>query len=131
MRIIPLADRPHVDEGITLWMGDSRAHWEGDTLVVETTNYHDRGWIASSAAGGRIKGIPTSEELLVVERFTRVAEDTIMWEVTVQDPDTYTGPWTVSMPLSRDPEYQLFEYACHEGNWAVRNALSGARALER
>ena len=131
VRIIPLDGRPRVAEDVTLWMGDSRARWEGDTLVVETTNYHDRGWIASSAAGGRIKGIPTSEELQVVERFTRVADDTIMWEVMVKDADTYTRPWTVSMPLTRDPGYQMFEYACHEGNWAVRNALSGARAQER
>ena len=131
VRIIPLDGRPHIGSNIGLWMGDSRGRWEGNTLVVETTNYHDRGWIASSAAGGRIKGIPVSEALHVVERFTRVDEDTINWEVTIEDPNMYTRPWTVAMPLARDPNYQMFEYACHEGNWAVRNALSGARAEEK
>jgi hypothetical protein len=130
VRIIPLDGRSHVGSNIGLWMGDSRGHWEGETLVVETTNYHDRGWIASSSAGGRIKGIPVSEALHVVERFTRVDEDTINWEVTIEDPNVYTRPWTVAMPLTRNPEYQMFEYACHEGNRAVRNTLSGARAEE-
>ncbi len=131
IRIIPMDGRPHIGSNIGLWMGDSRGRWEGNTLVVETTNYHDRGWVASSAAGGRIKGIPVSEALHVVERFTRVDEDTINWEVTIEDPNVYTRPWTVAMPLTRDPNYQMFEYACHEGNWAVRNALSGARAVEK
>ena len=130
VRIIPLDDRAHIDSAITLWMGNSRAHWDGDTLVVETRNFHNRGWIASSAAGGRIKGIPTSKALHVVERFTRVSEDTIMWDMTVEDANVYTRPWTVSMPLTNRPAYQMYEYACHEGNWAVRNALSGSRALE-
>ena len=131
VRIIPLDDRPHIANDITLWMGDSRAHWEGEALVVETRNYHNRGWIASSAAGGRIKGIPTSEALEVVERFTRVSDDTIIWNVTVEDSNVYTRPWTVSMPLTHRPDYQMYEYACHEGNLAVSNALSGSRALER
>ena len=131
VRIIPLDNRPHIDRDIKLWMGNSRAHWDGDTLVVETRNFHNRGWIASSAAGGRIKGIPTSKALYVVERFTRVSDDTIMWDMTVEDPNVYTRPWTVSMPLTHRPSYQMFEYACHEGNWAVRNALSGSRAVER
>ena len=131
VRVIPLDNRPHVDSDITLWMGNSRAHWDGDTLVVETRNFHNRGWIASSAAGGRIKGIPTSKALHVVERFTRVSDDTITWDVTVEDSNVYTRPWTVSMPLTHSPDYQMYEYACHEGNWAVRNALSGSRAQER
>ena len=131
VRIIPLDNRPHIDRDIKLWMGNSRAHWDGDTLVVETRNFHNRGWIASSAAGGRIKGIPTSKALYVVERFTRVSDDTIMWDMTVEDPNVYTRPWTVSKPLTHRPNYQMFEYACHEGNWAVRNALSGSRAVER
>jgi hypothetical protein len=130
-RIIPLDGRPHVASGIRLWMGDSRGHWEGDTLVVETTNFHDRGWIASSSAAGRMKGIGTSEALQVVERFTRVDSDTIEYEVTIEDPKVYTRPWTVAMPLTRDPNYQIFEYACHEGNRAVANVLAGARAQEQ
>ena len=131
VRIIPLDGRRHVPRDIGLWMGDSRAHWDGDTLVVETTNYHGRGWIASSAAGGRIKGIPVSEELHVVERFTRVSDDTIMWEATVEDPNVYTEPWVIQIPLTNDPGYVIFEYACHEGNLAVENILSGGRAVER
>ena len=112
-------------------MGDSRAHWEDEVLVVESKNFHTRGWISSSFAGGRLKGIPTSTALQVVERYERVSANTIMWTVTVEDPNVYTRPWTVSMPLTHRPNYQMFEYACHEGNWAVRNALSGSRAVER
>ena len=130
VRIIPISDRPHVDGNIRMWMGDSRARWEGDTLVVESRNFHNRGWIASSSAGRRLKGIPTSKALEVVERFRRVSEDTIIWTVTVTDPNVYTGSWTISMPLTRDPGYEIYEYACHEGNWAVRNALAGQRVLD-
>ncbi len=129
-RIIKVDDRPHVDDNIRQWMGDSRARWEGDTLVVDTMNFHDRGWIANSGGGGRMKGIPVSKRLHLVERFTRVSEDTLMWEVTVDDPNVYEGPWTVSMPLTQDPGYVMYEYACHEGNWAVTNTLGGGRALD-
>ena len=129
-RIIPMDGQPHIAPNIRLWMGDSRGRWDGNTLVVETTNFHDRGWIASSSAAGRIKGIPTSDALHVVERFTRVDADTIRWEVTIEDPNVYTRPWTVAMPLSRDPDYQIFEYACHEGNYAVPNILRGGRARD-
>ncbi len=129
-RIIPLDGRAHIAPNIRLWMGDSRGRWDGNTLVVETTNFHDRGWIASSASQGRIKGIPISDALYVVERFTRVDADTIRWEVTIEDPNVYTRPWTVAMPLSRDPDYQIFEYACHEGNYALPNILKGGRARD-
>ena len=127
-RVIPLDGRSHIDPDIRLWMGDSRGRWDGRTLVVDTTNFNDRGWIASSAAGGRIKGIPVSESLHVVERFTRVDADTIQYDVTIEDPPMYTAPWTVAMPLTRNQSYQIFEYACHEGNGAVANVLSGGRA---
>jgi hypothetical protein len=130
-RIIPLDGRPHLPSGIRLWMGDSRGRWEGDTLVVETANFLDRGWIATSSAAGRMKGVPTSDALHVVERFTRVDAETIEYEVTIEDPNVYTRPWTVAMPLTRDPGYQIFEYACHEGNRAVENVLGGARAQEK
>ena len=131
VRIIPLDGRPHIDPGITLWMGDSRGRWEGDTLVVETSNYNNRGWIATNAASGRVKGLPVSTELHVVERFTRIDVDTLNYEVTITDPQTYTRPWTVAMPMTRRPDYILFEYACHEGNHAVTNILRGARAQDR
>ncbi len=130
VRVIPLDNRPHINSRIRLWMGDSRAHWDGDSLVIETTNYNDRGMIASSSAGARLKGIPVSEELHVIERFTRISEDTIVWEVNIQDPQVYLAPWTISMPLTRDSEYIMFEYACHEGNHAVPNILRGGRANE-
>ena len=130
VRIIPLSDHPFVDPAVKLWMGDARAHWDGDTLVVETRNFTNRGWIASSGAGARLKGIPTSERLHVVERYRRVAENTILWTVTITDPNVYDAPFTIQMPLTRYPDYDIYEYACHEGNWAVRNALSGERALD-
>jgi hypothetical protein len=134
VRIIPVVDapgdRPFIHDNIRLWMGDARAWWEDDTLVVETRNFHNRGWIASSAAGARLKGIPTSKALHVVERYRRVSENTIIWNVTIDDPNVYTRPWTIEMPLTAEPGYEIFEYACHEGNYAVPNALSGQRVLD-
>jgi len=130
-RIIPLDGRPHLSANIRQWNGDSRGRWEGNTLVVDTTNYNGKGWIATSAATGRIKGIPQSEALHVVERFTRVDADTIGYEVTINDPNVYTSSWKVAIPLVRDASYQIFEYACHEGNQAVGNVLSGGRALDK
>jgi hypothetical protein len=113
------------------WNGDARGHWEGNTLVVETTNYNNKGWIATNAASGRIKGIPISEALRVVERFTRVDSDTIEYEMTVDDPNVYTKAWKVSFPMSKDANARVFEYACQEGNYAMTNILSGARAEEK
>jgi hypothetical protein len=130
-RIIPLDASPHLSSTVKLWTGDSRGRWEGNTLVIDTTNYNNKGWIATSAATGRIKGIPQSEALHVVERFTRVDRDTINYEVTIDDPNAYTQSWKVGIPLNRDPEYRIFEYACHEGNHAVGNVLSGGRAADR
>jgi hypothetical protein len=131
VRVIPLSDQPFVDDRIRQWMGDARAHWEGEVLVVETKNFHDRGWIATSGAGRRLKGIPVSTAHHVVERYERVSETTIMWDVTITDPKVYTAPWKISMPLTANPTYQMFEYACHEGNYAIPNALSGGRFLEK
>ncbi len=130
-RVIPLDGRPHVGQGIRLWNGDSRGRWEGNTLVVDTTNYNDKGSIATSAATGRIRGIPQSEALHVVERFTRIDANTIAYQVTVDDPIVYAQPWTVALPLNRDANYQMFEYACHEGNFSIPNELSAGRARDR
>jgi hypothetical protein len=127
-RVIPLDGRAHLPENVRQWDGDSRGRWEGDTLVVDTTNYNNKGWIATSAATGRIKGIPQSEALHVIERFRRVDQNTIAYEVTISDPNEYTQPWKVAMPLTRDPGYQILEYACQEGNHAVENVLRGGRA---
>jgi hypothetical protein len=131
VRVIHLNKEEHIDDKVKLYMGDSVARWEGATLVVETTNYNDRGMIASSSAGGRLKGVPITENLHVVERFTRVNEGTIIWSATITDPEIYTQPFTISMPLTRDNEYVMYEYACHEGNYAVPNTLSAGRAKDR
>jgi hypothetical protein len=129
-RIIPLDGRPRPK--IQQWNGESRGRWEGNTLVVETTNYNNKGWIATNVASGRIKGIPISEALRVTERFTRTAKDTIQYEATIEDPNIYTSSWKVSFPFTKDSgtQAQIFEYACHEGNYAMSNMLSAARAEE-
>ena len=131
VRVIPLSKTEHIDPKVRLWMGDSVAHWEGETLVVETTNFNDRGMIANSSAGGRLKGVPASEQLHVVERFNRVSEGTIIWEATMTDPEAFSSPVTISMPLTLENDYQMYEYACHEGNYAIPNILSAGRARER
>jgi len=96
-------------------------------LVVESTNYNNKGSIATSAATGRIRGIPQSDALKVTERFTRVDANTINYTVTIEDPKVYSKPWTVALPLNRDDTYQMFEYSCQEGNYAMANALSYGR----
>ena len=130
-RFIPLDGRPRIDPSIGLWMGDSRGRWEGETLVVETVNFTGKGWITPNQNAGRMHGVPVTRDLRVVERFTRVSEDILDWRVTVEDPRVYTAPWTLELPLTRDPAYELYEYACHEGNYAVANILRGARVKER
>lgn len=127
-RIVPLDGRPHVSSAIRQWDGDSRGRWEGNTLVIDTVNYNNRSQISTSAAGGRIKGITPSEKLHVVERFTRVNADTIRYEVTIDDQSTFTRPWKVSIPMTRDRNYQIYEYACQEGNYAMTDILNGGRA---
>jgi hypothetical protein len=121
-RVIPLDGRPHVGEGLQLWMGDSRGRWEGDTLVIESRNFTDR-----TAVGGA----PHSAQLRMVERLTRIDPEMLDYEVRIEDPDTFTRPWTMRMTLTTQPGYQIFEYACHEGNHAMRNVLSAERAYEK
>jgi hypothetical protein len=130
-RIIPLDGRPHIGPSFRLWNGDSRGHWEGNTLVVDITNYNDKGSVATNVATQRVRAIPQSDQLHAVERFTRVDENTINYEVVVEDPKVFTAPWKVTMPLHREPEYQIFEYACHEGNHAIPNTLSAGRARDK
>ncbi len=127
----PINGRPHLPSNIKQWNGDSRGHWEGNTLVVDTTNYNGKGMIATSAATARVKGIHQSEALHVVERFQRIDDKTLNYEVTITDPEIFSAPWKVSMPLSRDPNYLIYEYACHEGNHAMENILSGGRLAEK
>jgi hypothetical protein len=119
-RIIPLDGRPHIGRAIRQHMGDSRGHWEGDTLVVETTNF-------TEAAAYRGADAAT---LRVVERFAHAAPDRIAWTATIDDPATWTRPWTLGMSLTRDPQ-PLLAYECHEGNYGLRNILSAARATDR
>jgi hypothetical protein len=121
-RLIPLDNRPRSSSKMRSYMGEPRGHWEGDTLVVETRNF----------IGGRlaITGAPYSEDLTLVEHFRRTGPQTLEYSVTVNDPRTYTAPWTATFPLTAEPGYQIFEYACHEGNYAMRNRLSAARAEE-
>ena len=121
-RVIPLDGRPHVGEGIRQYMGDSRAHWEGDTLVIESRNFTDR-----TAVGGA----KHSEGLRLIERFTRVDPEMIDYEIRVDDPATFTAPWTMRMTITSQPDYEIYEYGCHEGNNAMRNALSAERAHEK
>ena len=127
-RIIPIDSRPPLPARHQLWNGDPRGHWEGDTLVVETGNFNDLGWISTSQAGGRIKGIRHTSKLRVVERFTRMSTKEISYTATVTDPEIYTQPWTVSFPLTADPNYRIYEYACHEGNYAMEGIMRGKRA---
>ena len=121
VRIIPLDGRPPLDERIRQWNGDSRGYWEGDTLVVETGNFSDK----------TEHRFPSSKDLRAVERFTRVDENTIRNEFRIDDPATYTQPWVAVRSMPRLFDYHIYEYACHEGNYAMTNALSGARAEER
>jgi hypothetical protein len=119
-RIIPLGNQPHVSKGIQLDMGDARGHFEGNTLVVETTNFRDRTIYRN--------GNPKTFRL--VERFTPTSKKTLEWSVTVDDPATWTRPWTFSLPLTVNDDEPLYEYACHEGNYAMKNILSWSRKAE-
>jgi len=126
-RVIPLDGRPHASPNIRSYMGDARGHWEGNTLVVETTNF--LGGKTAIAVNGW--GTPASDALKVVERFTRLGPDEMRYEMTVDDPKTYVRPFKVAFPLTQEPGYRNFEYACHEGNYAMADSLSGARAQEK
>ncbi len=129
-RVIPLDGRPHVSPDVHLYMGDSRGHWEGGTLVVETTNFTAKDAIGSNGAG--YPGDPGyhSDRMKIIERFTRTGPKTLEYRATVDDPKTWTKPWTMLIELQRNDDYQIIEYACHEGNYAMTDILSGARTEE-
>jgi hypothetical protein len=129
IRIIPVDGTPHPATSVRLLHGDSRGRWEGDTLVVDTTNFSDRTPFRGPPATAR-QDIFTSRDLHVTERFTRVEADTILYRFTVDDPSTFVKPWSGEM-LMRKMEGPLFEYACHEGNYGLANILSAARVEER
>ena len=119
-RLIPVDGRPHAARAIRFDMGDARGHWEGETLVVETTNFRDRSAFRNANA----------DTLRLIERFTRTAADKIEWAVTVDDPSTWTKPWTFAIPLTANDTERIMQYECHEGNRALVNILSAARAAE-
>ena len=123
-RVIPIDSKAsRLGKNIHLYMGDSRGHWEGNTLVVDSRNFTDK-----IGVGG---GTAPSTSLHLIERFTRTAPDTIHYEFTVDDPATFTAPWTAALDLALKPGYQIYEYACHEGNYGLRNMLSASRADDR
>jgi len=125
-RVIPLTTRPRISPKIRMLMGDPRGHFDGNTLVVETTNFTDR-----TALGINGGGVRHSEKLKLTERFTPLSRDKMEWKVTVDDPDTWVRPWTFALTLTKDASQPVFEYACHEGNYAMKNILSAARAEEK
>jgi hypothetical protein len=118
-RVIPMDGRPHLPPNIQTWMGDARGHWEGDTLVVDSTNFRP----------GVFRNVST-EKLHVVERFTRTGPDTLQWQLTIDDPGAWTKPWTAMIPL-RPSKKAVYEYACHEGNYGLESILAGARREDK
>jgi hypothetical protein len=120
VRIIPLDGSTHLKKAFEFEMGDARGRWDGNSLVVESTNYKDRSTYRNANAA----------TLRLIERFTRTAADRVEWSVTMNDPSTWTKPWTFSMPLTKTDQEPVLEFACHEGNYAVPHILSGARATE-
>lgn len=121
-RVIPLDGRPHVGTDLKTYMGDSRGHWEGNTLVVETTNFNDK-----TGAGGAY----FTDAAKLIERFTRTGPEDLSYDLTISDPGTWTKPFTIHMPYHLDNSYVVYEYACHEGNYMMLDALTGARDLEK
>lgn len=119
VRVIPLDDRPHIDDRVHLWNGDSRGHWDGETLVVETTNFKDALHFQGSGSNRR-----------VIERFTRIDEKTVDWQFTVDDETAWAQPWSAVLPFTR-ADGPLYEYACHERNYGMENLLRSARVVER
>jgi len=120
-RVIPTDGRQHVGSAVTQWLGDSKGRWEGDSLVVEVANFNGRASFQGS-----------SENMKMVERFTRIGANSLEYQYTVDDPTIWTRPWTARFNFERDDDqYELVEYACHEGNYGLTNILSGARATEQ
>ena len=127
-RIVPVDGRPPLDPQIKQWMGESRGYWDGATLVVETTNFNGQvRMLIAGIPGGPRHSTPTTTGMKTTERFTRVSDERIDYEMTIEDPEVLTDKWTISYPMFLDPEYRFFEYACHEDNTAVRNFIEASR----
>ncbi len=127
VRIIPTDGRPALDPSIKEWLGESRGHWEGNTLVVVTTNFNGKSDLTNSGAVGNPPLTPASTSEHIVERFTRTADDTIDFEMRVEDPVVLVHPFTVAYPMKLDNKYEMYEYACHEGNNAIRGYIETSR----
>jgi hypothetical protein len=127
-RVIPVDGRPALDPAIKQWMGESRGHWEGNTLVVETTNFNGVNGMTNIGIPGSPPGdTPTTTNMKLTERFTRTGENTMDYSMHVEDPEVLTQPWTAGYPMERDSSYKFFEYACNEDNTAVRNYITTSR----
>ncbi|HYR84981.1 MAG TPA: hypothetical protein VE422_12945, partial [Terriglobia bacterium] len=127
-RIIPTNGRPALDPSIKQWLGESRGRWEGNTLVVETTNFNGKPAMTNAGVPGSPPLNPSTETMRFSERFTRTSDDTIEYKMTVVDPDVLsTGSWSAEFPWKLDNKYEMFEYACHEGNTAIRGYIETSR----
>jgi hypothetical protein len=127
VRIIPTDGRPALDPSIKEWLGESRGHWEGNTLAVETTNFNGKTDMTNAGVPGSPPINPTTENMRITEHFTRTADDTIDYEIKVEDPEVIVSSWTAAFPLKLDNKYQMYEYACHEGNTAIRGYIETSR----
>jgi hypothetical protein len=127
VRIIPTNNSPAPDAAIKTYLGESRGHWEGNTLVVVTTNFNGKGDLTNSGVPGSPPLTPNSEQERITERFTRTDADTIEYEARVEDPDVIVSPYKIEYPMKRDDKYQIYEYACHEGNEAIRGYITNSR----
>jgi hypothetical protein len=126
-RIVPVDGRPHIPSRIRQYLGDSRGSWHGDTLVIETTNFTDK----TGVQGGNGNGLRHSDEMRLVEHFTRIADDILLYDMTIDDPKTYTKSWTVAIPLISPPGFKPLPYECHEGNGAIKYIMSAERAEDQ
>lgn len=127
-RIIPVDGRPALSPSIEQWMGESRGHWEGATLVVETTNFNGKSGMTNVGIPGSPRGdVPTTTNMKITERFTRVGDDQMNYSMTVEDPEVLASSWTARYPMYLEPGYGFFEYACHEDNTAVRHFIETSR----
>jgi hypothetical protein len=129
-RIVPVDGRPGISPAIKGWMGESRGRWEGNTLVITTTNFKAGASATNIGVMGSPQGnrFPTSEQMTITERLTRLNKDMLLYEITTEDPVVLTRPWTARFPLKLDPKYEWWEYGCHEGNRTIRDYINASRA---
>jgi hypothetical protein len=129
-RIIPMNGRPRLPDSMRTWLGDSRGRWEGNTLVVETTNFTPKVASFSARRGAGGYEIGSADDMKLIERFTRIDARTLQYEFTVHDPSTFARPFTAKFPMNWNDQ-QIYEFACHEGNYGLTNILRGGRVADR